>query len=197
MKPHVLLIEDEDDARESLARTLERAGYACTAVASPQQALEQSALQPFVDVVVSDIVLGRDERAGLDLLLSLRERGVEAKVVLITAFADVYKLKLALNRGAAFLLEKPFRAQELLEVLRTILATPPDVAHGVEQVLLRAGLTDKELSVARQLLKGLSSQEIATLENNSDKTIRQHVSRIYAKCGVSSRAEFFHFVLPL
>lgn len=197
MKPHVLLIEDEDDARESLARTLERAGYTCTAVASQEQALEQSACQPFIDVVVSDIVLGRDERAGLDLLLSLRERGVEAKVVLITAFADVHKLKLALNRGAAFLLEKPFRAQELLEVLRTILATPPDVTHGVEQVLLRAGLTDKELSVARQLLKGLSSQEIAALENNSDKTIRQHVSRIYAKCGVSSRAEFFHFVLPL
>jgi DNA-binding CsgD family transcriptional regulator len=45
--------------------------------------------------------------------------------------------------------------------------------------------------VARHLLRGLSSSEIAALENNSPKTIRQHVSQIYAKCGVGTRAEFF------
>lgn len=191
----MLLVEDEDDARESLRRTLERAGYTCTAVASKQAALAHGSA--FVDVVVSDVVLGHDEHAGLDLLPELRARGVDAPVVLITAFADMAKLKLALNRGAAYLLEKPFRAAELLGILQTVLAATPDVSHRVERTLLGAGLTDKELVVARHLLKGLSSQEIAQLESNSDKTIRQHVTRIYAKCGVSSRAEFFHFVLPL
>ena len=34
------------------------------------------------------------------------------------------------------------------------------------------------------------------MSGNSDKTIRQHVSQIYAKCGVSTRAEFFHYVFP-
>lgn len=197
MSSHVLLVEDERDARESLERTLIRAGYRCSAAASADQALSLLDQVPFVDLVVSDIVLGHDEMGGLDLLLSLRRRQVEAKVVLITAFADVSKLKLALNRGAAYLLEKPFRASELLEVVASTLATPPDVTHRVESVLGAAGLTDKEMQVARHLLKGLTSQEIAVLENNSDKTIRQHVTRIYAKCGVSSRAEFFHFVLPL
>lgn len=195
MKGHVLLVEDEDDARESLQRTLERAGYRCTAAATKAAALAHG--NAFVDVVVSDVVLGHDEHGGLDLLPELRARGVDAPVVLITAFADMAKLKLALNRGAAYLLEKPFRAAELLEVLQGVLATTPDVSHRVERTLLGAGLTDKELVVARHLLKGLSSQEIALLEQNSDKTIRQHVTRIYAKCGVSSRAEFFHFVLPL
>ena len=64
----------------------------------------------------------------------------------------------------------------------------------VEQVLRRANLTEKELVVARHLLEGLSSGEIAEIENNSSNTIRQHVSTIYAKCGVGSRAEFFRLV---
>jgi DNA-binding CsgD family transcriptional regulator len=36
--------------------------------------------------------------------------------------------------------------------------------------------------------------EIAEIESNSASTIRQHVSAIYAKCGVGSRAEFFRLV---
>jgi len=194
MKPLVVLVEDEDDARESLARSLTRAGYGCIAVATAQAAL---AVTEFVDVVITDIVLAGDELAGLDLISTLRERGVAAPIVLITAFADVNKLKIGLNRGAAYLLEKPFRAQELLQIVSGLIGRAPDIGHHVEQVLLRAGLTDKELVVARHLLKGLSSPEIAALENNSDKTIRQHVTRIYQKVGVNSRSEFFHFVLPL
>lgn len=196
MKGHVLLVEDEADAREALVRAVTRAGYRCTAAGSKGEALTRAG-EAFVDVVVSDVVMDHDEQAGLDLLPALRAVGVDAPVVLITAFADTAKLKLALNRGAAYLLEKPFRANELLDVLANVLVRTPDVTHRVERVLLGAGLTDKELTVARHLLKGLSSQEIAQLESNSDKTIRQHVTRIYAKCGVSSRAEFFHFVLPL
>lgn len=38
------------------------------------------------------------------------------------------------------------------------------------------------------------SNEIAALERNSPKTIRQHVSQIYAKCDVSTRADFFRLV---
>ena len=75
-------------------------------------------------------------------------------------------------------------------------SAPGDVSHWVDRALAHAGLTDKERIVARHVLKGMTSQEIADLEANSEKTIRQHVTRIYEKCGVTSRAEFFHFVFP-
>lgn len=65
---------------------------------------------------------------------------------------------------------------------------------GPEPVFARAGLTAKERTVARLLLEGKSSPEIAELENNSPKTIRQHISSIYGKFAVSSRAEFFRMV---
>ena len=77
-----------------------------------------------------------------------------------------------------------------------LIGSHPSVAGGVDRAFARAGLTDKELAVARLVLKGLTSLEIARLESNSDKTIRQHITRIFAKCGVSSRAELFHFVFP-
>ena len=57
-------------------------------------------------------------------------------------------------------------------------------------------LTFKEIEVAHLLLKGLSTADMARIAGNSDKTLKQHISTIYKKCGVSSRAEFFYFIFP-
>ena len=71
----------------------------------------------FVDVVVCDVVLGESAPDGIDLIPQLRDKGVHAPVVLVTAFADTPRLKRALNAGVTYLLEKPFRAKALLGVL--------------------------------------------------------------------------------
>jgi FixJ family two-component response regulator len=194
VKGTVLLVEDEDDTRDMLSGALSRAGYRCVAAASVDEALGVVETAGFIDVAVTDVVLGEDERGGLRLLNELRRVGVRAPVVVITAFADVDKLKTALNAGAAHFLEKPFAAQGLIDVVERVRTQGGDAAHAVEQVLTRAQLTEKERTVALHLLDGKSSNEIAELERNSPKTIRQHVSMIYAKCGVGSRAEFFRLV---
>jgi two-component system response regulator FixJ len=190
----VLLVEDERDTRELLAAAIARAGYRCVAAESGREAVEKAAAAGFVDVVVTDVVLGTDDRGGLRLMNDLKAAGVLAPVVVITAHADVEKVKIALNQGAAHLIEKPFRARALLDVIERVKAQGGDARHSVEQVLARADLTDKERVVARHLLEGLSYGEIADIEKNSPKTIRQHVSAIYAKCGVGSRAELFRLV---
>jgi DNA-binding NarL/FixJ family response regulator len=192
----VLLVEDEDDTREMLSRALERAGYRCVSTGSAAQALDEARRASFLDVVVTDVVLGDDDRGGLRLLAGLRASGVHAPVIVITAYADVEKVKTALNEGAAHLLEKPFRAADLCDAVRRVEGQVGSAEHSIEQVLSRAHLTDKEREVARHLLEGLSSTEIAEVAHNSPKTIRQHVSRIYEKCGVCSRAEFFKLVYP-
>lgn len=193
---NVLLVEDEPDAREAMARALTRGGFTCTAVSSVDEALAAAREAAFLDVVVSDVRLGADEQGGVRLIGELRALNVRAPVVIISAFADLELVKRALNEGASFLLEKPFRAPELVETLRRVMAEPRDIGFLVDRALAQAGLTDKENAVAKLILKGLTSVEIAQLEGNSDKTIRQHVTKIYAKCGVSSRAELFHFVFP-
>lgn len=192
----VLLVEDEPDARETLARVLGRAGYAVCTAADEASALDAARREAPLDAAVVDVRLGDDERAGLRLLPVLHAMSGRTSVVVITAFADLDKVKQALNDGAAFLLEKPFKARTLLDVLSRVLSDAESASHLVERALGRAKLTDKETSVARLLLKGLPSAEIATLLNNSEKTVRQHVSTIYVKCGVNSRPEFFHYVFP-
>jgi DNA-binding NtrC family response regulator len=194
VKGTILLVEDERDTRELLGRAIERAGYACALAEGARQARERAAVGDPFSAVVTDVVLGRDDRGGLTLMTDLRRAGVRAPFVIITAYADVEKVKIALNQGAAHLLEKPFRAPELLAVIERVCGQGALPAPAAEEVLSRARLTAKERTVALHLLDGLSSGEIAQIETNSPKTIRQHVSQIYAKCGVSSRADFFRLV---
>ncbi len=195
----ILLVEDEPEARGALARALERAGYVVVAADDVGAALaivdDRSAPPP--DAAVLDVVLGDDDRGGLRVLEALRARSSTAPVVMVTAFADVQKVKTALNLGASHLIEKPFRAAELLAVLERVIAARPDPAEAVARLFERAGLTPREAEVARLALKGLPSPEIAHVLGMSEKTVRQHLSRVYEKHGVSSRGELFHLVFPI
>jgi DNA-binding NarL/FixJ family response regulator len=190
----VLVVEDEVEALDSLARSLGRAGYACVTALSTSEVQTKLRAGVSIDVCVVDVRLGADENAGIALIPELRRATLEAPIIVVTAFADVDKVKRALNSGAAFFIEKPFTAGELLEAIKRVLADQGNVSHLVDRALTAAALTDKEATIARLLLKGLPTGEIARLEGNSDKTIRQHVSSIYSKFGVNSRSELFHHV---
>jgi DNA-binding NarL/FixJ family response regulator len=192
----LLLVEDDPDSRASLSRSLVREGFTCATAATVDEALAAAAAAPFLDVVITDVVLGADDRGGIRLIGALRQRDVRAPIILITAFAALESVKQGLNEGASYLLEKPFRAAELIEIVRRVSGEPQGIGYLVDRALSKAGLTDKEEAIARLMLKGLTSAEIARLQGNSDKTVRQHITRIYAKCGVSSRPELFHFVFP-
>lgn len=191
----VLLVEDDADARASLARTIRRAGDACIEAADAPAAI-QAFGENAIDLAVVDLVLGDDEDGGLKVLAALRERRGAVPAIVITAFADVDRLKRALNLGASYLVEKPFRAPELLEAIRAHLDDARDLRGRVDRALGRAGLTQREADVAELVLKGLPSAEIAEILGSSDKTVRQHITRIYEKCGVGSRPELFHYVFP-
>ena len=197
MTSTVLLVEDEADARDSLARSLRAVGYRCVTAASLEDALQCADDERALDVVVTDIVLGSADRGGLELINALHERGIAAPIVVITAFADADRVKFALNAGAAYLLEKPFHAPQLLSVIEKVLTLPDDLSHRIERALAIKGLTEKETIVAKHLLKGLTGGEIAAIEHNSERTIRQHISKIYQKCGVSTRPQLFHYLFPL
>jgi DNA-binding CsgD family transcriptional regulator len=97
------------------------------------------------------------------------------------------------SRPAAYLIEKPFKASELIDTIGRVLE-PAAGQTTFERLFESMRLTEKERIVARHLLTGLTSNEIAELECSSPKTIRQHVSQIYAKCAVSNRAEFLSLV---
>lgn len=191
----VLLVEDEPDARTILARRLQAFGWTCLAHPSVESALADSQLR-YVEAVVADVVLGDGKMSGIELISALRREEVRAPVVLVTAFADTPRLKAAINAGASYLLEKPFTTEALRQVLDKVTAVDVDLSRLVNKALSRARLTRKEEEVARLVLKGLTSAEIGAMMGNSEKTIKQHLTQVYAKLGVAGRAEFFHLVFP-
>jgi DNA-binding NarL/FixJ family response regulator len=191
----VLLVEDEPDARTILARRLQAFGWNCLAHPSVESALRDPELR-YIEAVVADVVLGDGKMSGIDLISALRREEVRAPVVLVTAFADTPRLKAALNAGASYLLEKPFTTEALRQILDKVTTVDVDLARLVNKALSRARLTRKEEEVARLVLKGLTSAEIGAMMGNSEKTIKQHLTQVYAKLGVAGRAEFFHLVFP-
>lgn len=117
----VLLVEDDLALREALSITLELEQISFTSVESAEAALATlKATRP--GVLVSDIRL--PGISGLDLLLRVRESHKDLPVVLMTAFADAHVAVEALRAGARDFLLKPFRPEQLIEVVKRYLPDP-------------------------------------------------------------------------
>jgi len=69
------------------------------------------------------------------------------------------------------------------------------LAHNIDLQLGAWKLTPAEKDVALMMLKGLSTKEIAELRGSAEKTVRLQSSAIYAKSGLSSRAQFVAYFI--
>lgn len=135
--------------------------------------------------------------SGVRLLKRLRDEQVHTPCILITAFNSLPHAREALNASANYLLEKPFSYETLLRVIRKVVESPGSLQHCVDRGLAQLSLTDREAEIARYLLKGLSNAEIARVAALSEKTVKQHVTQIFQKAGVSGRPEFFAWIFPI
>jgi CheY-like chemotaxis protein len=109
----VLLVEDDDNLRNLLQRTLEAVGFSVLSAANGAEAL-RLCQQPdaTIDLVVSDIVMPRLD--GLQLSEQIRTDRPEMKFLFITGFADEFPELRELIKIGATILEKPFLPSELV-----------------------------------------------------------------------------------
>lgn len=189
----VAYIEDDQDARQIFAGRLCEDGYECRTFDHAESFLENVSAGDF-DVVISDIQL--PGKNGVELIRTLRERQVLVPCILITAFNSLEYARSALNASANYLLEKPFSYEDLLSVIQKVTGGALTVEHCVQRGLAAMDLTEREGEIAQLLLKGLNNQEIAKIASLSEKTVKQHITQIFQKSGVTSRAEFFSSIFP-
>ncbi len=105
----ILVVDDDEDLRTSIARHFERSGAKVTQAGSGEEALARA--PEALDVALLDLHLpGMD---GLDLLARLKEARPEAEVLLLTAHSSVETAVQAMRQGAYDYLTKPFRLAEL------------------------------------------------------------------------------------
>jgi two-component system response regulator AtoC len=111
----VLVVDDEESLRLMLVVLLKRSGYEATAVASGEQALAELEQRAY-DVVISDLRMPK--LGGLELVDEIHKRGIQTTVIVMTAFGSVDVAIEAMKRGAYDYISKPFRADEIVLVLK-------------------------------------------------------------------------------
>jgi two-component system response regulator QseB len=114
----LLIVEDNATLSASLAKGLTEDGYQVDTAETGSAALRRLD-RPDIDALVLD--LGLPDIDGIDLLAQLRERGINAPVLVLTARDAVSSRVTALEKGADDYLVKPFEYAELLARIRALL----------------------------------------------------------------------------
>ena len=196
----VVVVDDHPLFRRGLggvlaeAADVELVGEAADGAAGMEVALEQAA-----DVVLMD--LNMDGMGGVEATSELVSRRPETAVLVLTMSADDRSVSAALRAGARGYLVKGSSGDAILAAVRAVAAGSsvlgPSVAGAVLARATAAGLrtgpfpelTDREEEVLDLVARGLSNGQIARRLVVSDKTVRNHVSNVFAKLGVGDRAQ--------
>ncbi|MGA8044622.1 MAG: response regulator transcription factor [Terracidiphilus sp.] len=159
----LLLVEDELDIQAFLRNSLEEAGYQVDVAGDAAEA-ERLATGSAYDILIVD--LGLPDRDGICLILSLREKGVSAPVLILSARRSVDDRVRGLEQGGDDYLTKPFAMAELLARLRNLLKRNSPTAGEVTRLRvqdLELDLLRREATRGGQPLQ-LTPQEFVLLE---------------------------------
>ena len=134
----ILIVEDDEDIAEFVQQGLKEAGYAADVSPNGDEGFRMALNEPY-DVAIVDLMLpGRD---GIDLIESLRQRGEDLPVLILSAKQSVDDRVQGLQSGGDDYLTKPFAFAELLERVRALLRR----SGGDQQTRLTAGPIEMDL----------------------------------------------------
>lgn len=135
-RPLVLIVDDEESVLDSIAVLVQRQlGYRARTCATTAEALDVL-VEERPSVLITDIVMeGRE--AGIELLERAKERWPELPVILMSAVASREAAIRAVNAGAFYLLEKPFRNEHLAHLIRS--AAENALARGRARTVAQQG----------------------------------------------------------
>lgn len=164
--PRILIVDDEPEMVRGLADNLRFEGYQTLAATNGKDGLAL-ALQEGPDLILLDVMM--PELSGWDVLRTLRQKGLDVPVIMLTARGEEVDRVLGLELGADDYVTKPFSLRELLARVRAVLRRPgprqkvEEFAFGNVRLRLRprqafkAGrevpLTRKEFDLLRYLVE--------------------------------------------
>lgn len=149
-----------------------------------------------VDVVVTDLQM---PYSGLNALSEIRARGLNVRVLVLTAFGDGESIQSALEleaEGFALKTESPNQTIEAIRQVAQGRLVFPRAAQrwlasrrAAEKPADTGLLSSRELEVLEHAARGLTNPEIANKLNLSENTVRFHLKNIFEKLGVANRTE--------
>ncbi len=197
----VLVIEDQPVMREGLKMLLAstRDVTAVGEVDSGDAAVRALA-SCIADVVMLDLDLGGED--GLSVIQRVAEVAPGAKVLAFTALRDPQRRRAALLAGARGVVTKDKAGEIILKAIRKVASGELWFERQLlERTLTRSisrdhgpaprhdDLTERENEIILLLGEGLTNAKIAKRLRISEKTVRNHLTSIFGKVGVSDRLE--------
>lgn len=182
----ILLVDDEQEVVDALARTIRHGGYRILTATSGAQALEQIT-QASVDLVISDIDM--PGMSGLELLTKIRASHPRIVRFVLTGVASLESALVAINEGRVErYLTKPWEKEELRTAIREGLdgRSRPSSSPSMH---VDMPLSPRLRETLDRLMSGACLKEIASDLGISIHTARQYVKTLYRRFEVTSRAE--------
>lgn len=181
----ILVIEDDPTVGEFVRRGLEEQRWQADLVNNGLEGERMAVSQPY-DLVILDMRL--PGRNGLDVLRTLRSRGFERPVLVLTAQDAVDAKVETLRAGADDYVTKPFAFEELLARVEALLRRPRAMASP----LLRVG--DLELDQGtRDVRRGEEAIELTPKEFAVLEYLMRHAGRVMSRTLITEYAWGYHF----
>ena len=204
-KIRILIVDDHAIVREGLSGLIavepdmQVAGEASNGLEGVRNALT---LKP--DIILMDLVM--PEMDGIQAIQEIKNQDSNARILVLTSFADDDKLFPAIKAGATGYILKDTLPHELLAAIRDVYRGESSLHPSIALKVLKelqprpqkpplakeaedVALTERETDVLKLIAQGHSNQEIAEKLVLSERTVHSHVNRILTKLHLASRTQ--------
>ncbi len=191
MQKHILIADDEKNMIKTLKIMLNNEGFQVESAMNGEEALDKFKADSF-DLVLTDLKMPKLN--GIELIEEITKIS-DVPIIIMTAYATKDEAIKALNLGAVFFIEKPFKKQELLNYINRSLKTEDlikenrelkaNISHSASLDMLIG--TSNKISEVKELIKKVAKTESTVLITGESGTGKEMVSR--ALHNLSRRAD--------
>ena len=188
--PIVSIVDDDEQARDSLASVIRTMNLGVECYASGQAFLDNyHKTRP--GCIVLDLRM--PQMSGLEVIDELLARKIKTPIIVITGHGDIPVAVMAMKRGATDFLEKPYRSELLMESVRRAIELNAQICQveAERYVLFErfASLTPDEKNVLLLTAEGKPDKAIATRLDLSLRTVQLRRASLMRKLSVRTRPE--------